>query len=365
MSGAASALAATPLVRALRSPEAAAGFRPAEWELAVRAGRRAALLAALAHRLARGPGLGTVPAGPRRHLEAALRLAGHQARALRHEAMVVRGALAPLGVEPVLLKGAAYVLGGLPPAPGRLVADLDLLLPRACLPEAERLLFRQGWLTAEPHPYDQRYYREWMHEIPPLRHARRGTLLDLHHALVPPTSRLGCDPGDVGARAVRAGEGFRVPAREDLLVHAALHRLGDGEHERALRDLWDLDRMVRAWLGEAGLREALEARAAAFRAERALAYALGAARAVFGTPLPEGLLARLEARGRCRLGARVVVPLLLRAADPARPPAWRGVGAARWLMYVRGHWTRMPLRLLIPHLLRKARRRPARAGAAA
>ena len=350
-------LAATPLVRALRVPEDAAAFGAREWDLAVRAGRRSALLAALAARLREGPGLEAAPPAVRRHLEGALRLAAHHARALRHEAAVVREALAPLGVPLVLLKGAAYVLGGLPPAPGRLVADLDLLLPRAALPEAERLLFRRGWLTAEPDPYDQRYYREWMHEVPPLRHAARGTVLDLHHALVPPTGRLGRDPGDVAARARGIGDGLRVPAPEDLVVHAALHRLGDGEHERALRDLWDLDRMLRAWGRDAAFREALEARAAEFRAERAVAYALRAAYAVFATPIPGPLLARLERRGRCRAGARVVVPLLLRAADPARPPAWRGEGAARLAMYVRGHWTRMPARLLLPHLARKAWRR--------
>jgi hypothetical protein len=29
-------------------------------------------------------------------------------------------------------------------------------------------------------------------------------------------------------------------------------------------------------------------------------------------------------------------------------------GLARWLLYVRGHYQRMPLRLLVPHLVRKA-----------
>jgi len=30
---------------------------------------------------------------------------------------------------------------------------------------------------------------------------------------------------------------------------------------------------------------------------------------------------------------------------------------ARWLLFLRGHYLRMPLRLLIPHLTRKAWRR--------
>jgi len=32
----------------------------------------------------------------------------------------------------------------------------------------------------------------------------------------------------------------------------------------------------------------------------------------------------------------------------------RCTGPARWLLYVRGHALRMPLHLVLPHLLRKA-----------
>jgi hypothetical protein len=31
-----------------------------------------------------------------------------------------------------------------------------------------------------------------------------------------------------------------------------------------------------------------------------------------------------------------------------------GTGLSRWLLFIRSHWLRMPIKLLIPHLLRKS-----------
>ena len=41
-----------------------------------------------------------------------------------------RRALAPLGIVPILLKGAAYAAARLPNAAGRQIGDLDILVPR-------------------------------------------------------------------------------------------------------------------------------------------------------------------------------------------------------------------------------------------
>jgi hypothetical protein len=35
----------------------------------------------------------------------------------------------------------------------------------------------------------------------------------------------------------------------------------------------------------------------------------------------------------------------------------RWTGLARWLLFVRSHWLKMPVHLMVPHLLRKAFRR--------
>ena len=62
-----------------------------------------------------------------------------------------------------------------------------------------------GWLRMKIDPYDDRYYRVWMHEIPPLRHRERKTEIDLHHTILPRTSRLKPDPCAAACRGPAAG----------------------------------------------------------------------------------------------------------------------------------------------------------------
>jgi hypothetical protein len=56
-----------------------------------------------------------------------------------------------------------------------------------------------------------------------------------------------------------------------------------------------------------------------------------------------------------------LLAIALRPNHPSCDGPWTPL--ARWLLYVRAHWLRMPLRLLLPHLLRKAweRRLPTKA----
>jgi hypothetical protein len=67
------------------------------------------------------------------------------------------------------------------------------------------------------------------------------------------------------------------------------------------------------------------------------------------------MLSKLAAYRRALPGLAVLMPLMARAVQPPHKSAQTGMtGFARWLLYVRGHYRRMPLRLLVPHLVRKA-----------
>ena len=145
--------------------------------------------------------LGDVPAAARVHFEAAQTLAQAQADAVRREIAYIDRALAPTGVPIVLLKGAAYLVAGLRAARGRIFSDIDILVPRSALAEVEAALMLEGWASAKTTAYDQRYYRRWMHELPPLRHINRQTLLDVHHAILPLTARLKPDSAKLLAAA--------------------------------------------------------------------------------------------------------------------------------------------------------------------
>ncbi len=128
------------LLLALREPRAMAGFDEAAWDLVVRQAAGASLLGRLGA-LAAHCGVQTaLPPAVWRHMQAMLTVAGQQQRAVRWELVQLTRTLAELDGPVLLLKGAAYVAAGLPPAAGRLFSDIDLLVPRAQLDVAEAAL---------------------------------------------------------------------------------------------------------------------------------------------------------------------------------------------------------------------------------
>ena len=64
------------------------------------------------------------------------------------------------------------------------------------------MLLDGGWQYDEVNDYDQRYYRDWMHETPPLIHKNRSMEVDLHHNIVPPVSRIKLDASKLFAKAL-------------------------------------------------------------------------------------------------------------------------------------------------------------------
>ena len=168
-------------------------FSLKEWEIVLGQARQSRLLGRLAqHHVAHG-WLSEVPAQPRLYLEGALRLVDRQHHQVRWEVGCIKRALKHVQCPVVMLKGAAYFVAALPPRQGRLFSDIDIMVPRERLTEIEGALFRAGWISQERDAYNQRYYRDWMHEIPPLTHVQRQTVIDVHHTITPPTSRFKVD----------------------------------------------------------------------------------------------------------------------------------------------------------------------------
>ena len=342
----------TPLVSALRDPRALDSWTLPQWELLVRQARSADLLARLAALLGDLGLLQEVPAAPRAHLLAARTVAQAQEEAVRREVAQVRKALAATGVEIILLKGAAYLFAGLPAARGRLFSDIDILVPRTALPQVEAALMLHGWATTHHDPYDQRYYREWMHELPPMQHVSRQTVLDVHHAIVPLTARLKPDSAKLfaAAQALPGHAGLKVLAPMDMILHSAAHLFLNEELSHGLRDLADLDSLLRHFGAQPGFWPALEARAEEMDLEQPLRYARRYSHRILGTPV--------AAQAVSRSVSRWMDALYLRALQPDHPSADDALTPyARWLLYVRAHWMRLPPGRLAYHLAVKALRR--------
>jgi hypothetical protein len=187
------------LLGALKAPEQLPALPPADWELLLRVARRVRLLGRLESELSRLGLLGSIPARAAAHLRAARNVIEHRKTLVSWEVNRILWALKGIEVPLILLKGTGYLLAGLPPARGRIFADVDLLVPEERIGEVEERLVERGWFKTQIDPYDDRYYRVWMHEIPPLRHRERGTEIDIHHRLLPKTSHLGSDPAPLFA----------------------------------------------------------------------------------------------------------------------------------------------------------------------
>ena len=363
-------MAAALLIQVLKDPGQAVGLSAAAWTDLYRQARATGLLGRLAHVLhpdadVTPTGLRSCPPGMQGHLEAATRLCQAQAREVRREAKFIDHALASLGAPVVLLKGAAYAMAGLPAAQGRVFSDIDILVPKSHLRQAESLLMMKGWMTSEPSAYNQHYYRQWMHELPPMQHVHRSTVLDVHHAILPLTSRLRPDSVQLlGAALPLSGtQTLHVLAPMDMVLHSMTHLFVNDDMSHALRDLSDLDLLLRHCAREPLWWDQLVLRANALDLARPLFYALTHLRRVWDTPIPASLMASLRTapsgHGRAPAPGALLSPAMAAIWDQVfLVPSPKGDSAARSLalgaLYLRGHWLRMPLPLLAKHLSIKA-----------
>jgi hypothetical protein len=343
------------LLQALRQPASMTALDADAWDLLLRQASSAGLLGRLAA-LAQAAGIdGGFPVPVRRHLRAALTIAEQQQRAVRWELVQLAPVLDRLEGPVLLLKGAAYAAAGLPPSAGRLFSDIDLLVPKAQIATAEALLTFDGWVSSHHSEYDQRYYRQWMHELPPMTHIRRKTVLDLHHNILPETARIQTRPDLILASAQLLPEHprFSIPAPADLVLHSATHLFHEGEWQHGLRDLVDLDALLRQRETDADFWRALLARAELLNLGRPLFYGLRYCQRLLSTPLPAGMLDGCPGRPsptRAALMDALFIPAFATAHQSCRQA---GSGIAALGLYIRSHWLRMPPHLLLPHLLQK------------
>ncbi len=344
------------LQRVLAEPQIVRQLGDADWDLLIRQGRAAYLLAKLCIILENNGLICEVPVTAKLHLEAAKRVTDRFRPAVLNEIRNIKRLLGPTGPQWVVLKGAAYVFANLSAAQGRVFSDIDILVPKTAIDEVEESFNNDGWTGHSADKYDQRYYREWMHEIPPLRHFQRGTSVDIHHSILPPTASYKPDPEKILAAAIEVNSGIEVLCPEDMIIHSTTHLFHEGEFEHGLRDLVDIDEL----LGEFAEKEPefwdkLVPRAVELGLIRPLYYGLHYARTILGTPVPKKVMREAEQGQPNFIMSRVMDVLFLRALAPDHPTCDRPfTGLARWLLYVRSHYLRMPLYLLVPHLVRKA-----------
>jgi hypothetical protein len=325
------------LARALTDPASVAALDSAGWQALLTMARAELLSATLAHRL---DGIAK-PAAAQRFLDDAKASCEQGRLVALWEVEMARRVLGDLGVPVVLLKGSAFIAAGLAAGQGRFVGDLDILVPRTELDRVEVALLGAGWEWVKPDPYDDAYYRRWMHELPPLIHRERDRMIDVHHTILPLTARPKPDADALIADSVALSNGLHVLNPNDMICHAAAHLFADGDLSGGMRNLWDINCLVDDF-GADGLAERARRHGLASAVRRAMRLA----HALYNTPLPEGwarpaasddglYLRRLTARDNWGRQARPIT---------------------RFGFYARSHWLRMPPLMLARHLWTKWRK---------
>ena len=324
-------MSAALLVRALRDPSSVTALDAPGWNGLIAAARAERLIGTLAFRLAHI----AVPPAVQPILADARTDAAREARQALWEADRSVQALRSLDVRVILLKGTAYAAAGLRAGQGRFIGDLDILVPRDRLAAVEQALIVAGWEWVKEDAYDDAYYRQWMHELPPMIHRTRDRMIDVHHTILPLTARPTPDAAALIADAEPIANGLYMLSAEDRVCHAAAHMLADGDLQGGLRNLWDIYGLLTecdpTLLDQRATRHGLHPHVQQARRLALALYGDGARLTLWDRLVRARLLAR-DGWGRETRKALV------------------------FAFFLRSHWLRMPPLMLARHLWTKWRK---------
>lgn len=331
-------LPTSPLISLLRTPQCVVEFADSHWNVIVEQGRKTQLLGQLAARLQASGCFEKVPSAVRRHLVLADLTARRRSEAAFWEIGGIRRAI-DSSIPVVILKGCAYAAANDANASGRIFSDVDVMVRRKDLPTVESALISVGWKPSRVNAYDSAYYRDWMHEVPPMEHVRRHTVVDLHHAINPPVSRYYIDPEQLFACLVEVMPGIFVLSVQDRIIHCALHLLQEGETKKLIRELYDLHLLLNQHCDSSERIQQLEDRADVLKVGGLLRTAVGAAQTLFS-----------ENPGHHH--TRWLQGCVERAAHVDNKNTLLGELSGLAIL-AHSHWMKMPMKLLVPHLARK------------
>jgi hypothetical protein len=331
------------LVDALRDPASTRGLDAEGWTALIAMARAEQLIGTLAYRLE----FESPPPKVAEILADARTDADYQRRSALWEAECAARALADYPGKVVLLKGTAYAAAGLKAAEGRHIGDLDIIVARNDLPQVEVLLLEKGgWEWVKPDPYDDAYYREHMHELPPLIHKERDRMIDVHHTILPLTAKPRPDAVAMLVDAIRLESGLFIFSPADMVCHCAAHLIADGDLSGGLRNLWDMHCLLIEFAAQdEDFWIALHRRAEQHQLYRPVRQAICLSHQLYGTPIPPCW----KMNGN---SAAFFVRRLTARDEWGRPTR----KITRLAFYIRSHWLRMPPLMLGRHLWTKWRK---------
>jgi hypothetical protein len=172
-------------------------------------------------------------------------------------------------------------------------------------------------------------------------------MIDVHHTILPLTATPKPDAQAMLDNAVRLDNGLYVMAPADMVLHSIAHLFADGDLAGGLRNLWDINLLLRHFseVDEEFWAE-LESRARIHGLSNILARGLRLAVRIYGTP-GDNINA-----GETQFPDAFYVRRLLARDGYGRETR----KLTRFAFYVRSHWLRMPPVMLARHLWTKWRK---------
>jgi len=334
-------------------PEVIKSYSKTQWNQLLKEGYATGLLARIYYLIERHQLIEFIPENIVWHFSSsyAYSVAHHQDILIEVEH--VNKAFKMSGQMPVFLKGVAYLLANDEAAHGRIFSDIDIFINKKYLPAVERFLHWHGWNAGDVDHYDDQYYRKWMHEIPALTHKSRGSTLDVHHNLLPQTSRFFFDGKAVEEKA---DVNLKILSAEDRIIHSIVHLFLESEFEKGMRDMTDIDLLIQQHqlCNENFLMDLVD-RAITLGVAKLVFYALRYASAYLNTPVTRQTSQKLAFYAPNKLQLKLMDQLFTSVLFcPLSLERTLTNRFAHFLMFIRGHWVRMPFHLLIPHLFHKA-----------
>jgi hypothetical protein len=265
-----------------------------QWELVLELATHHQLRGLSYRLLADGPLAPQIPPAVRDRLRASYVDTAVRNAVLFRQTSEIAAALAASGIPVMLLKGLHLARFVYPEPALRNMADVDLMVPRDRLAEAERVMIERGYGPL-PRP-DLEEFCTWSNHLAKL--TKEGApVLELHWGIERPTCPFRIDLDGLWARSREAmleGTAVRLLSPEDLLLHLALHGSYHHRFDRsALKGLADIDAVVAKHGAE------LDWAALVDRANHWGASGFGytifrLAGEILGTPFPATALARLD-----------------------------------------------------------------------
>lgn len=334
------------LVDIIKSPSVLADFTLAQWNDLVFILRREKLLARVYMLLSEESLVYLIPKPALKHFSNAVKMSRKQALVARREAENLTASLSDKARYIVFLKGAAYSLSNSPAALGRIYADIDIVVPKESLKRIEEFLTVFGWYSEELDDYDEHYYRQWAHEIPPMSHSSRGTVLDIHHNLVPPVSGKHIDIENFISSYSENIDGVTVLKEPAKFFHSAIHLFFNDDMTSAFRDMTDLYLMCR--FQPSSFFDELLRIVDDYGFEKECMLALYFLQTRYDVVFPKRVLTRLD---KFKKNAnRWELSLLARLIEPKHKLLVQGESSLlQFVGEMRGHWLKMPVHVLIYH----------------